>query len=41
MKNELKSLNSYDVWMIVDRPLNAKVVKSKWIYAFKNDQENK
>lgn len=41
MKDELKSLHSHNVWEIVDRPQNIKIVKSKWVYTVKDDPENK
>jgi len=41
MKDELESLHSHNVWEIVDKPPNIRIVKSKWVYAIKNDPENK
>jgi len=41
MKDEIESLNSHNVWKIVDKPYNAKIVKSKWIYSIKIDPSNK
>lgn len=41
MENELESLNYHNVWKIVDKALNIKTVKSKWVYSIKNDPESK
>lgn len=37
MEKELESLNKYEVWYLCERPKNAKIIKSKWIFTNKRD----
>ena len=37
MKEELKTIESRDVWDIVDRPKNQKIITSRWVYSVKNN----
>lgn len=41
MKDEIESLNSHDVWKVVDKIPGVKIIKSKWVYSIKSDPENK
>ncbi|UYV68871.1 hypothetical protein LAZ67_6001387 [Cordylochernes scorpioides] len=41
MLEEVQNMYSHQVWELVPRPVNAKVVKSKWVFKISNDQENK
>nr|GFC67641.1 hypothetical protein [Tanacetum cinerariifolium] len=38
---EMKSMKVNKVWIVVDRPLNAKVVRNKWLYKKKTDMDGK
>lgn len=33
MKKEIEAISTYDVWELVDRPKDQKVVKCKWVYS--------
>ena len=37
MKNELESLQRHQVWDLVNRPKNKKVIKCKWIFNIKEN----
>lgn len=37
---EVKSLEEKMVWKIVTKPANKKLIKSKWVFAYKTDQED-
>ncbi|GJY83826.1 retrotransposon protein, putative, ty1-copia subclass [Tanacetum coccineum] len=39
MDEEMKSMKVNKVWIVVDRPPNAKVVRSKWIFKKKTDMD--
>ncbi|GJS69054.1 putative RNA-directed DNA polymerase [Tanacetum coccineum] len=39
MDEEMKSMKVNKVWIVVDRPPNAKVVRSKWLYKKKTDMD--
>jgi len=41
MIDKLESLNSHRIWKIIDRLLNVKTIKSKWIYSVKNGNNSK
>nr|GEY96156.1 retrotransposon protein, putative, Ty1-copia subclass [Tanacetum cinerariifolium] len=41
MNEEMKSMKVMKVWIAVDLPLNAKVVRSKWLYKKKTDMDGK
>nr|GFA44591.1 retrotransposon protein, putative, Ty1-copia subclass [Tanacetum cinerariifolium] len=41
MDEEMKSMNVNKVWIVVDRPPNAKVVRNKWLYKKKTDMDGK
>lgn len=41
MENEFESLNSHNVWEIIDKLPKIKTVKSKWVYSIKNDPKTK
>ncbi|GJT95020.1 putative RNA-directed DNA polymerase [Tanacetum coccineum] len=41
MDEEMKSMKVNKVWIVVDRPPNAKVVRSKWLYKKKTDMDGK
>ena len=41
MKDELKMMEDRKVWKLVDPPSNAKIIKSKWVYKIKKDENNK
>ncbi|GJV69575.1 retrotransposon protein, putative, ty1-copia subclass [Tanacetum coccineum] len=41
MNEEMQSMNNNKVWKLVVLPLNAKAVKSKWIYKKKTDMDGK
>ncbi|UYV73869.1 hypothetical protein LAZ67_11001215 [Cordylochernes scorpioides] len=41
MLEEIQNMYSHQVWELVPRPVNAKVVKSKWVFKISKDQENK
>nr|GFA33149.1 retrotransposon protein, putative, Ty1-copia subclass [Tanacetum cinerariifolium] len=41
MDKEMKSMNVNKVWIVVDRPSNAKVVRNKWLYKKKTDMDGK
>nr|GFD37266.1 retrotransposon protein, putative, Ty1-copia subclass [Tanacetum cinerariifolium] len=41
MDEEMKSMKVNKVWIIVDRPPNAKVVRNKWLYKKKTDMDGK
>ncbi|UYV74917.1 hypothetical protein LAZ67_12001798 [Cordylochernes scorpioides] len=41
MLEEIQNMYSHQVWELVPRPVNAKVVKSKWMFKISKDQENK
>ncbi|UYV66134.1 hypothetical protein LAZ67_4000380 [Cordylochernes scorpioides] len=40
MLEEIQNMYSHQVWELVPRPVNAKVVKSKWVFKISKDQEN-
>ena len=40
MKSEMDSLKENGVYVLVDRPVGKKVVKSKWVYRVKTDENN-
>ena len=41
MEDELESLDKHKVWHLCERPKNAKIIKSKWIFSKKrNDNKN-
>lgn len=37
MENELESLDKHNIWYICERPRNVKIIKSKWIFSNKRD----
>ncbi|GJY80740.1 retrotransposon protein, putative, ty1-copia subclass [Tanacetum coccineum] len=39
MDEEMKSMKVNKVWIVIDRPPNAKVVRSKWIFKKKTDMD--
>nr|GFB73716.1 retrotransposon protein, putative, Ty1-copia subclass [Tanacetum cinerariifolium] len=41
MDEEMKSMKVNKVWIVVDRPPNAKVVRNKWLYKKKTDMDGK
>ncbi|UYV77658.1 hypothetical protein LAZ67_15001840 [Cordylochernes scorpioides] len=41
MLEEIQNMYSHQVWELVPRPVNAKVVKNKWVFKISKDQENK
>nr|GFA42433.1 hypothetical protein [Tanacetum cinerariifolium] len=41
MDEEMKSMKGNKVWIVVDRPPNAKVVRNKWLYKKKTDMDGK
>ncbi|UYV82781.1 K02A2.6-like, partial [Cordylochernes scorpioides] len=41
MLEEIQNMYSHQVWELIPRPVNAKVVKSKWVFKISKDQENK
>ncbi|GJU40215.1 putative RNA-directed DNA polymerase [Tanacetum coccineum] len=41
MDEEMKSMKVNKVWIVIDRPPNAKVVRSKWIFKKKTDMDGK
>nr|GEU86808.1 retrotransposon protein, putative, Ty1-copia subclass [Tanacetum cinerariifolium] len=41
MDEEIKSIKVNKVWIVVDRPPNAKVVRNKWLYKKKTDMDGK
>ncbi|UYV71195.1 hypothetical protein LAZ67_8002127 [Cordylochernes scorpioides] len=41
MLEEIQNMYSHQVWELVPRPVNAKVVKRKWVFKISKDQENK
>ncbi|UYV74843.1 hypothetical protein LAZ67_12001291 [Cordylochernes scorpioides] len=41
MLEEIQNMYSHQVWELVPRPVNAKVVRSKWVFKISKDQENK
>nr|GFB45483.1 retrotransposon protein, putative, Ty1-copia subclass [Tanacetum cinerariifolium] len=41
MDVEMKSMKVNKVWIVVDRPPNAKVVRNKWLYKKKTDMDGK
>ncbi|GJX55292.1 putative RNA-directed DNA polymerase [Tanacetum coccineum] len=41
MDEEMKSMKVNKVWSVIDRPPNAKVVRSKWLYKKKTDMDGK
>ncbi|UYV65702.1 hypothetical protein LAZ67_3005182 [Cordylochernes scorpioides] len=41
MLEEIQNMYSHQVWELVPRPVNAKVVKSKWVFKISKDKENK
>ncbi|UYV80744.1 hypothetical protein LAZ67_19001583 [Cordylochernes scorpioides] len=41
MLEEIQNIYSHQVWELVPRPVNAEVVKSKWVFKISKDQENK
>ncbi|UYV60366.1 hypothetical protein LAZ67_1000955 [Cordylochernes scorpioides] len=41
MLEEIQNMYSHQVWELVPRPVNAKVVKSKWVFKISKDQEKK
>nr|GEV99458.1 hypothetical protein [Tanacetum cinerariifolium] len=41
MDEEMKSMKVNKVWIVVDRPPNAKVVRNKWLYKKKTDMYGK
>lgn len=41
MVRELNSLHENKTWRLVDRPKNRNVVKSKWVFKIKKDENNK
>lgn len=36
MNEEMSSLKQHGVWELVDRPINAKVIKSRWVFKIKS-----
>ncbi|UYV66363.1 hypothetical protein LAZ67_4001469, partial [Cordylochernes scorpioides] len=40
MIEEINSMNIPNVWKIVDRPKDQKVIKSKWVFTIKHQEEN-
>ncbi|UYV69328.1 hypothetical protein LAZ67_6003255, partial [Cordylochernes scorpioides] len=40
MLEEIQNMYSHQVWELIPRPVNAKVVKSKWVFKISKDQEN-
>ncbi|GKF64639.1 hypothetical protein Tco_0188087, partial [Tanacetum coccineum] len=40
MDEEMKSMKVNKVWIVIDRPPNAKVVRSKWIFKKKTDMDD-
>ncbi|CAL1678230.1 unnamed protein product [Lasius platythorax] len=40
MEDELESLDKHKVWHFCERPKNAKVIKSKWIFSKKGDNND-
>nr|GFB64985.1 hypothetical protein [Tanacetum cinerariifolium] len=41
MDEEINSMKVMKVWIVVDRPPNAKVVRNKWLYKKKTDMDGK
>ncbi|GBO45056.1 Retrovirus-related Pol polyprotein from transposon TNT 1-94 [Araneus ventricosus] len=41
MEDEIESLNKHEIWELVDKPDNTKIVKSKWVYTIKKDSTPK
>lgn len=41
MENELESLDKHNIWYICERPRNVKIIKSKWIFSNKRDDNDK
>ncbi|UYV72268.1 hypothetical protein LAZ67_9002406, partial [Cordylochernes scorpioides] len=41
LREEIQNMYSHQVWELIPRPVNAKVVKSKWVFKISKDQENK
>ncbi|UYV63346.1 hypothetical protein LAZ67_2003803 [Cordylochernes scorpioides] len=41
MLEEIQNMYSHQVWELVPRPVNAKVVKIKWVFKISKDQESK
>nr|GFD10803.1 retrotransposon protein, putative, Ty1-copia subclass [Tanacetum cinerariifolium] len=41
MDEEMKSMQVNKVWIVVDRPPNAKVVRNKWLYKNKTNMDGK
>nr|GEZ49004.1 retrotransposon protein, putative, Ty1-copia subclass [Tanacetum cinerariifolium] len=41
MDEEMKSIKVNKVWIVVDRPPNAKVFRNKWLYKKKTDIDGK
>lgn len=39
IKNELKTLKSYEVWKAVEEPNNEKIIRSKWVFMKKRNNE--
>lgn len=40
MKSELKDLNDHKTRTLVDLPLNEKILKCRWLYMVKTDENN-
>nr|XP_042910227.1 uncharacterized protein LOC107448150 [Parasteatoda tepidariorum] len=38
MNEELNSIHEHDVWDLVDKPENVKIVKSKWVFTMKENK---
>lgn len=41
MEEELKTIKDRDVWTLVEKPKNEKVLGSRWVYTLKCNSENK
>nr|GFB50403.1 retrotransposon protein, putative, Ty1-copia subclass [Tanacetum cinerariifolium] len=41
MDEEMKSMKVNKVWIVIDRPPNAKVVRNRWLYKKKTDMDGK
>lgn len=41
MEDKLEFLDKHNVWYLCECPLNAKIIKSKWIFSKKRDDNDK
>lgn len=41
MEEELMSLHKHNAWDMCERPKNIKVLKSKWVFSIKRNENNK